>query len=454
MEKSNEFFATAKPLKLFFIVALPGLISMLAASLYFLCEGAFVGKMMGESAFAAVNVGMPVVFINFAFADLIGVGSAVPIAVALGRRDEKRANNVFTCSILMIFVTGVTTGAILYFAAPFFTRLMGAEGELAAMAVRYVRTYALLSPLTTVTFAMDNYLRISGFVKGSMFLNILMTVLTVSFLAIYLVVCKMGVEGAALASCSSMMICAAIAFIPFVRKKAVLRFAKPRFTFPMIGEIVACGMPVFLNNIASRVTAIIMNAALLRMGGQTAVAAYAVLTYCAGVVEPILYGVSDSVQPAIGYNWGAKSLRRVRDITKCTLGFCFVVSVLCTAAMLLFPSVLVGVFVDTKDVALMELSVHALRLFGISFLFGWLGFAVQGLFGAIEKPLPATVLSIARALVVPVILLYALEFMGLDGLWLNYTGTAIITTVMAIVMLVFIQKNMSRSIQKSRKEDL
>ncbi len=454
MEKTNEFFATEKPLKLFFIVALPGLISMLAASLYYLCEGVFVGRTIGGSAFAAVNIGMPVVFINFAFADLIGVGSSVPIAVALGRKDEKRANNVFTCAVLMIFIMGVLMGGILYFAAPFFTKIMGAEGELAQMAVRYVRTYALLSPLTTIVFAMDNYLRISGFVKGSMLLNIFMTVLTVSFLAIFLIGMEMGVEGAALASCGSMTVCAVIAFIPFLRKKAILRFVKPKFTFSMVGEIVACGMPIFLNNVAGRITAIIMNAALLDAGGETAVAAYAVLAYCAGIVEPILYGVSDSVQPAIGYNWGAKSLNRVRDITKCTFFFCFFVSVVCTAAILLFPSAIVGIFVDGQEVALKALSVHALRLFGLSFLFGWLGFAVQGLFAAIEKPLPATILSILRALVVPVILLYALQFMGLDGLWLNYTGTALVTTVVAVVILIFIQKNMARSIQKSRKEDV
>ncbi len=444
MEKSNEFFATAKPLRLFFLVALPGLISMLSASLYQVCEGAFVGKQIGEAAFAAINIAMPVVFINFSFADLIGVGSAVPISVALGRRDEKRANNVFTCAILLIFLMGIISGVSLYFAAPFFTRLMGAEGELAQMAIRYVRIFALLSPVTTVVFATDNYLRISGFVKGSMLLNILMTCLTVSFLAIFLVALDMGVEGSALASCCSMSICAVIAFIPFLRGKAVLKFTKPKFSFPMIGEIVSCGMPIFLNNVAGRVTAIIMNTALFRMGGQTGVAAYAVLMYCAGIVEPMLYGVSDAVQPAIGYNWGAGDLSRVKGVAKCTFGFCAMISLICTGVMLLFPSALVGIFVDEGDGALIELAVHALRLFGLSFLFSWIGFAVQGFLGAIEKPLPATLLSAARALFVPVALIYALEFMGLDGLWLNYAGTAFITGIMAIVVLLIIQKKIGR----------
>ncbi len=446
-------------MRLFLIVALPGLVSMLAASLYSAFEGAFVGHLLGEAAFAAVNIAMPLVFINFSLADLIGVGSSVPISVSLGRKDEARANNIFTCSLIMIFLTGILAGVTLYLTAPFFTRLMGAEGELAVLAIRYVRVYALLSPVTTMVFATDNYLRISGFVKGSMLLNILMTVLTVSFLFVYLVLfprlgIHLDVVGSALASCSSMFICAVIALIPFVAKKAVLRLVRPRFSFLMIREIVFCGMPVFLNNIAGRVTAILMNSALLRLGeqmmvggGQTAVAAYSVLMYAAGVIEPMLYGMSDSVQPAIGYNWGAKALDRVRDITKCALAVCGLVSILCTAFMLAFPELLASLFVDPEaDAALMELAVHAMRLFGISFLIGWFGFAIQGFLGAIEKPLPATILSIARALVFPVLLIYALEFMGLDGLWLNYAGSSLLTALLALVILFRVQKTIKRDI--------
>lgn len=79
MEGSNQFFIAAKPTRLFFKVAIPGLVSMLAMSLYLAFEGIFVGHFLGEAAFAAINIGMPVIMINNALADLIGVGSSVPI---------------------------------------------------------------------------------------------------------------------------------------------------------------------------------------------------------------------------------------------------------------------------------------------------------------------------------------------------------------------------------------
>ncbi len=453
MAGNDRFFATARPMRLFFMVALPGLVSMLAMSLYQAVEGAFVGQMLGESAFAAVNIAMPVVMINFALADLIGVGSAVPISVSLGRQDHGRANNYFTCAVIMIFAAGLFMGITLFFAAPFFVRIMGAEGELAALAVKYVRVYALLSPVTTVVFATDNYLRISGFVKGSMLLNIFMSCLTVGFLFLFLGVMGKSVEFSALSSCLSMLICAVIAMIPFIAKKAILRFTRPRFSLRMIREIVVAGMPVFLNNIAGRVAAIIMNAALLAKGGQTAVAAYAVMMYASGIVEPMLYGMSDSVQPAIGYNWGARSLERVRDITKVMLLVCGAVSVISTCVMCFFPELLAGIFVDPADTALMEMSVAGMRIFGLAFIVGWFSFALQGFFAAIEKPFPATLISICKSMIFPILLIYALDFWGLDGLWFNYAGTSILAAVLAVILVLRAQKTMRRDIMATPKQE-
>ena len=176
---NNTFFRDAPPVKLFFLAAIPGAVSMLASALYQLLDGVFVGQFLGQTAFSALNLAMPFVIINFALADLIGVGSAVPISIHLGRKEEDTANNLFSCACLMIVTTGAVVGAILFFAAPLLIGLMGAEGEFASMAVAYLRVYALCSPVTTIVFAMDNYLRICGKVRTSMCLNIIMSVLFV-----------------------------------------------------------------------------------------------------------------------------------------------------------------------------------------------------------------------------------------------------------------------------------
>ena len=94
----KTLFLNTSPTRLFFKAALPGSVGMLASSLYQLLDGMFVGQLLGGEAFAALNLAMPLVIINFAISDLIGVGSAVPISVRLGEKRPEEANNIFTCA--------------------------------------------------------------------------------------------------------------------------------------------------------------------------------------------------------------------------------------------------------------------------------------------------------------------------------------------------------------------
>ena len=122
---TEEMYATMNPWRLFFVVALPGMASMFAMSVYSIVEGIFIGHTLGEGAFAAVNIAMPLVMINFSLADLIGVGASVPIAIALGKNEHDTANNFFSCSAILIFLASLLMGSIMFFAAVPLSRMMG-----------------------------------------------------------------------------------------------------------------------------------------------------------------------------------------------------------------------------------------------------------------------------------------------------------------------------------------
>ena len=437
-------YATMKPWHLFFVVAMPGMVSMLAMSIYSIFEGIFIGQTLGEGAFAAINIAMPLVMINFSLADLIGVGASVPISIALGKKEHGTANNVFTCSIIMIFTASVIMGSIIFFAAVPLARLMGANGVLLETSVRYLRTAALCSPLSTIFFAMDNYLRISGYVKTSMVINICSNLLTIGLLTFFLLVCDMDVVGSALAVSLSMCACSVVAMIPFVRNKALLKFAKPKFNAKMLKQIAASGSPIFLNNISGRVTSILMNIALMTLGakafgdddGQTAVAVYAILMYSSDLCWPLLYGIADSLSPALGYNWGAKNYKRVKSIVKCSYIGTATVGIISTSILFFFPGVIASWFVKAEDVHLLEISTGAIRLFCLAYLFRWVGVSTQSFLSAIEKPLKATIMSLGTAFVFPVVLMGALWSFELDGIWFNFVGVNILTSIVSVIFLI------------------
>ena len=440
---SKTMFSTLPPWRLFFTVALPGMVSMFAMSIYSIIEGVFIGQRLGEEAFAAVNIAIPLVMINFSIADLVGVGASVPISIALGKKDEETANNIFSCSIILIFVASVVMGAAMFFAAEPLSRFMGADDSLLHTASKYIRMYALCSPLTTVFFAMDNYLRISGYVKTSMFINIFCNLSTIALLIFFIVVLEMDVAGSALASCISLCLCSLLAMIPFVRGRALLKFRKPKFSARMLKEITACGTPTFLSNIAGRVTSILMNISLMALGvralgeggGTTAVAAYAVLMYASDMCQPLIYGISDSLAPAIGFNWGAESYDRVKKIAKCGYIGSGLISVVATTVMFFFAGPVASLFVDAEEIKLLELAEHALRIFSITYIVRWFSISAQSFLGAIEKPLQATILSVCVALVFPILMLGALWGFGLDGIWLNMFGTSVLALALGMILI-------------------
>lgn len=442
--QSNTLFIKTSPLRLFLLASIPGAISMLASALYQTLDGVFVGHFLGPTAFAAVNLAMPFVIINFSLADLIGVGASVPISISLGRKRNREANNIFTCACLLIVGTGVLIGAVLYAAAPLLIRLMGAEGEFADLAVQYIRVYALCSPVTTIVFAMDNFLRICGIIRGSMFLNILMSVLSGVLEFLFLAVFRWGIWAAALATCTGMFISAFLAVVPFLRGKTLLRFCKPRFQTGMIRQIVSCGSPNFLNNIAGRITSILLNAILVRMGGESAVSVYGILMYADGFIQPLLYGMCDSLQPAVGYNWGAGKFARVRAIEKCCFSASGLVSLLAVLVIALFPEQITLLFMADAGQDVMGMAVGALRLFSLTYVVRWFSFATQSHMLAIEKSLPASIISVSTALVFPLILVILLWPLGLTGIWLNFAGTAVLAAVLSGVILLKMHRELSR----------
>ena len=445
MKRDTEaMYASMKPWKLFFIVAMPGMISMFAMSVYSIIEGIFIGQRLGEGAFAAVNIAMPLVMINFSLADLIGVGASVPISIALGKKEHKTANNVFSCSVLMIFAVSLLMGAIMFLAAEPLCRMMGADDALLETSMRYLRTCALCSPLAAIFFAMDNYLRISGYVKTSMVINICCNVATLGLLTFFLIGLDMDVVGSALATSISMCSCSIVAMIPFLRGKTLLRFTKPKFSLSMLRQIAACGSPVFLNNVSGRITSILMNISLMTLGvqawgedgGTTAVAVYAVLMYSSDLCWPLLYGISDSLSPAIGYNWGAQNYDRVKKILCCGYIGTAVVGLVSTSILFFFPGTIAAMFAKAEDAMLLTESTRAIRLFCFAYLFRWFGVVTQGFLSAIEKPILATVMSVGTAFVFPVLIIGALWSFGLDGIWFNFVGVNILTAILGTIMLL------------------
>ena len=137
-----------------------------------------------------------------------------------------------------------------------------------------------------------------------------------------------------------------------------------------------------------------------------------------------------------GYNWGAGKISRVRAIEKCCFIASGIISLLAVVVILLFPGQITGLFMADASAEVMALSIGALQLFAITYITRWFSFATQSYMLAIEKPLPASIISVSTALVFPVLLIGVLWPLGLTGIWLNFAGTALLAAILSVIILL------------------
>ena len=201
----------------------------------------------------------------------------------------------------------------------------------------------------------------------------------------------------------------------------------------MVRQILACGTPTFLNNVAGRVTSIVLNAILVRLG-ESAVCIYGILMYVEGFIQPLLYGMCDYLAVAIGYNWGLDNIPRVRAMGKCCFIASAIISLISVAVILFIPEQITQLFVPDSDADFLVTAVLALQLFSLTYVTRWFSFAMQSFMLAIET-LPASLLSISTALVFPLLLaLLILWPLGLTGIWLNFAGTSLLAMILGFIL--------------------
>lgn len=446
---SRALYLDTKPSRLFLKAAVPGAVSMLASSMYQIFDSIFVGKFIGTTAFAALGLAFPLIIINFALSDLVGIGSSVPISIMLGQKDDENANNYFTCACLWVVLTGLFSGTLMYLLAPAYMRMMGANGELLAVGVRYIRIYALFSLFVPILYSLDNFLRVAGRPNVSMWLNIAMSIGTVILESVLILGLDMGIDGAAIGACSAMSVCVIIGISMFARGKMQMKFVRPRFSREMLGQIYKNGFPVFLTNVSGRIFSMVINVLLLRFGGEGAVAVYGLAIVVCSLVEMLLYGVIDSLQPALGYNYGAGMTDRVKAIEKYVMMGGLLISLVGGGLIVLLPRQMATPFLE--DLSLLPLAVDVLRISCVAYLFKWLSQSIQSLFMALERPLPSMIISVCNVSVFPLLLIPVLLPWEVTGIWWNFPITSLLTTALALILLAKYRKTLFRPLKTGKK---
>ena len=438
----SEIFEKLPPTRLFFRLAIPSMITMAFVSLYQIADGLFVGRFIGGDALAAVNLIMPIIMIVFGFSNLIATGASVRISVLLGEKKREEASVIFTFTLKVIFLISCVLGVFGYvFAEPFVRLLAPGATELAIeYGITYTRVYAAFAPLMLISHATDNYLRACGKEQLSMWIGIATQTLNIVLDVILIVFLGQGVFAAAFTSCLAMSLGTVITIWLFRGKRLDLYYARGKVKRSVFLRILVNGSSEFFSSISMSIMSVVFNFFLLKCGGTTAVAAFSVIMYVDSFVGMFLFGMADSLQPAISYCYGAGRMDKVKAIFGRIIVGAVVLSVASLLFMMFAGQYVAPLFIKPEDTELLAVSIIGMKLFSLSYLMGWVDMCFSSYFTALERPSRSLLTSFFGTLVFPIAALCILTpFLELNGVWLSSVASCTLSAVFT-VMLYFTMK--------------
>ncbi len=437
----SEIFEKLPPTKLFFRCAIPSMVTMAFGALYQIADGLFVGRFIGQDALAAINLIMPIIMMVFAFSNMIATGASVRISVLLGAKNREEASQVFSFTVKVIFLISCVIGVIGLVFAECLVRFLapGATEQAIQYGVTYIRIYALFSPLIPIYFATDNFLRICSKEKLSMWLGIGTQALNIVLDVILIAILGQGIWAAAFTSCVAMALGSIITLCLFRAKRMDLYYTKKNISAAAFFRILANGSSEFFSNIAVSVMSVAYNFFLLKYGGTVGVAAFSVIMYVDSIIGMMVFGMCDSLQPAISYCYGAGQLGKVRAIFKRVIAGAVILSVVSMLFMMFAGRYVAPLFVKPEDTQLLVVSIVGMELFSISYLTGWVDMCFSSYFTALERPARSLLTSFFGTLVFPIVFLFILTpVLHLNGVWYTTiaacTASAIFTVILALTM--------------------
>lgn len=417
----------------------PSVVAMWIFSLYTMVDGIFVSKGAGELALAAVNISMP--FINFIFAAslLFSTGASTIIAIYLGKKDLKSANEAFSLNIATITILSIIICTVSLLNIDKLAIFLGATDSTFSMIKDYLGIIILFNGFFMISYSLEVIIKTDGFPVLATVGVIISALSNIVLDYLFVIEFGWGVKGAAIATGLSQVFSTVFFLIHFLRKKSTLNFSKFKVNLNTIKRILFIGFPDSITELSGGIVIMLFNQSLLKYIGESALISYSVICYVNTLVLMTMIGITQGMQPLSSFYYGCENIDNVKKLLKMGLKAITFAAILTFIGCMLFTKPIVSLFINPSETELFQYSVHVFRLFSVSFLFLGYNVIISGFFASIEKPLLSTIISLSRGLVVICISLFAMIFIfGGKGIWIS---TGISEFICLFISWIFIKYN-------------
>ena len=444
--KSN-FLGTKKITDLLFNQSYPAVIGLLVLSLYNLVDTIFIGHGVGSLGIAGLTISFPLQMIFIAFSQALGLGAASIISRALGSNQIKKAEQaLLNCFSLILISSFAITALVMIFMEPLL-RLFGSTPEILPYAMEYMNIIILSTVFIVFISALLHVIRAQGHAKFAMVAMVVGIGINIILDPIFIFWFDMGIGGAALATVIGHVFASMLVLYYFVSDRSFIkvRFDKFVFDWEIVKEIFSIGSSSFARLVSGNIIFIVVNNTLALYGGAIAIAAFGIINRVIMMIMMPVFGIVQGMQPIIGYNYGAKKYKRVKDVIslgiKVTTGLCILAFIILYG----FADFIASIF--TTEIELIEMTIPALRI--IVLMLPIIGYQVvaAGVYQSMGKAKSAFFISILRQVVILIPLLLILPiFFQLEGVWYAFPIADLLSGIVIAYVLYLENKKLRKMI--------
>lgn len=348
--------------------AVPSILAFLVSALYNIVDQIFIGNIVGHLGNAATTVSFPISTISTAIALLLGIGTASNYSIYKGRGDDERAERTVATGITgLLFFAGLELVLVMTFINSLL-KLFGASENIFQYAYDYTSITSMAIVFIVFSIALSHIIRADGSPKYAMMLNVVGAILNIVLDYIFMVGLNMGIKGAAWATFIGQAVSFLLAlYYIFFLKDNPIRKKDFKIHKEELAAILKLGSAACINQLAMVVVQIVMNnvmthyGAMSKYGPDIPLAAVGIASKFYIVLIGFNIGLAQGGQPIIGYNYGAKIYRRVKDTYLTTIKISVIYSTIFFLIVEIWPQIFVNIFGKGNDLY-MEFTIILLRI--------------------------------------------------------------------------------------------
>jgi|AntRauTorckE6833_2_1112554.scaffolds.fasta_scaffold01209_8 putative MATE family efflux protein len=424
--------------KLLLRLSTPAMLAMFATALYNIVDTIFIGRGVGSMGIAAVAIVLPIVGIINSFAHMVGIGSASLLSRSLGAKRYEQVNTIAGNSFVLITLISFFFATVGIIFNEEVLRLFGATDKIVPVAKPYSQLIFVSMIWFPFCVSSNNLLRAEGNAREAMNALLLGMVVNTVLDYIFIFPLQMGMQGAALATLLGKLANLAYIVYYFNSKKTIIRI-KPenlRLKKSIVKEVTGVGMSGLGMRSSGSIAVITLNHTLGSLGGEIAIAAFAIIYRVTLFIAMPLFGLNQGMQPIVGFNFGAGKLARVKQTIKTGMLYAILFGVFIVGIAELFPKAIFSVFTNDKE--LIEYGTGAfVTVVSMMWVMG-IYTTGTGIHQALGKKTSSFILSIMRwvLLIIPLVLILP-KFLipSVDGIWLAFPIADLLAALITLLIL-------------------